>query len=96
MNPFKWFARWLLAEDLSATQLQILVQEREITRLMAMIRKDVAEEADQIGRLHLEVRDLGTSLLKHKHQIAAALEVHDKAKAPNATVKRIARILRES
>lgn len=95
MNPFKWFARWLLAEDLSGLNLQIIRQEAEITRLMDMIRKDGNGAADRIGRLELENRQLTQSNEILRSKIVAAIKVHDDAKAPNSTVKRMARLLLE-
>lgn len=94
MNPFKWFARWILAKELSGLRSQITVQEAEITRLMAMIRKDGSEAAAQIGNLHIANRGLANTNDMLSRMIDAALEVHDKAKSPNSTVKRMARILR--
>ena len=95
MNPFKWFARWILAKELSGLRSQIIVQEAEITRLMAMIRKDGSQAASQIGNLHIANRGLANTNEMLSRMIDRALEVHDKAKSPNSTVKRIARILRE-
>ena len=95
MNPFKWFARWLLSEELSEAGIQIMTQEAEITRLMAMIRKDGSEAAERIGGLLLSVRMLESTMSTLQRRIDSALQVHDQAKAPNSTVKRMARLLRQ-
>lgn len=95
MNPFKWFARWLLAEDLSGLNLQITRQEAEITRLMDMIRKDGNTNSENFGKLIVANRNLKDTVVRLDANMKRALNVHDDAKAPNSTVKRMARILRE-
>ena len=102
MNPFKAFARWLLSDEMSDLNIriarqeaEIIRQEAEITRLMDMIRKYGNGAADRIGRLELENRQLTQSNEILRSKIVAAIKVHDDAKAPNSTVKRMARLLLE-
>ena len=95
MNPFKWFARWVLSEDLIGLNVQIIRQEAEITRLMDMIRKDGNQNAENVGRFIVANRHLKDTVVRLDVNMKRALKVHDDAKSPNSTVKRMARILRE-
>lgn len=87
-NPFKWIARIVLRKELSASAARIAEQELIITRLRNT--SDVRE----VGKLIRDVKSLQTALSETETRISGALAVHDNALRPNATVKRMARILR--
>lgn len=88
MNPLKWIARRILRKELSASAARIAEQGLIIARLRNT--SDVRE----VGKLIRDVKSLQTALAETEATISDALAVHDNALRPNATVKRMARILR--
>lgn len=95
MNPLKWIARRILRHDLSRLNTIIEEDQERIARLMDEGR------GEQMGRLIAAEKTTRVLLRKSEEvkqllssRVDEALAVHDNALRPNATVKRMARILR--
>lgn len=90
MNPLKWIARRILRQELSDLNAAVVQQESAIARSMQDARewKKLADEQRENGKM------LAERLRLLLDKVDAALDVHDSAKAPNSTVKRMARILK--
>ena len=88
MNPLKWIARRVLGAEMSDLRETVRRQEQAIGRLM------VSSDGGDLGRALAENKRQGEILRLMSDRIHAALDIHDQTKAPNSTVKRMARALR--
>lgn len=94
MSIWGWLVDRMSGRELSRLRAAVADQEAQIARLMARNSEDrgIALVRNSASQKEMNRVRAHNSYLHSK--IADALRVHDEAKAPNSTVKRMARILR--